>query len=78
MHLFLETELYGSANRGSQWPRFAAPGQWELLEAAWAKGQIVDAAGKLTSLACQGLSLHKRRKKFGNHCCKSLEQKVSE
>ncbi|CAM4654128.1 unnamed protein product, partial [Lepidochelys olivacea] len=24
----------GLDNRGSQWPQFAAPGQWELLEAA--------------------------------------------
>ncbi|CAM4667425.1 unnamed protein product, partial [Caretta caretta] len=23
----------GLANRGTQWPQFAAPGQWELLEA---------------------------------------------
>ncbi|EMP40456.1 hypothetical protein UY3_02291 [Chelonia mydas] len=32
----------GLADRGSQWPRFAASGQWGLLEAVRAKGQSIE------------------------------------
>ncbi|EMP36106.1 Dachshund like protein 2 [Chelonia mydas] len=47
------------ADHGSHWPRFAAPGQWELLEVARAEGQ--DAAGLTAAAMAEAMKLQKMK-----------------
>ncbi|EMP33937.1 hypothetical protein UY3_08913 [Chelonia mydas] len=53
--------LDDSANRGSHWPRFTAPGQWELREAV------------LAALPAGPIALERRTTASGSHDWPNLQ-----
>ncbi|EMP35517.1 hypothetical protein UY3_07317 [Chelonia mydas] len=62
----------GAARRGGQYVPWRTPLPATPIGLEQRSAEPADAAGKQTSPAWQGLSLHKRQNKFGNRCVAAM------